>query len=145
MSTRTAEITERLIEWSVGHFSGSTRASNAPRVHPLASLYPGLPYSNDYSHLSSSSALCAAPLVALASLSKRVGLTNGSDSLSCHFPIGAPEICSEVLPDGLLHRLQLRGFDSHLVQSAMRELEMHSIARGAVKYGEVWKAFGGGR
>ncbi len=57
---------------------------------------------------------------------------------------GAPSLPAGVFPDQLVQdHLQLRGFDPALVQQALRDLEMSSLARDAVEGGPLWRSFGG--
>ncbi|KAG2441383.1 hypothetical protein HYH02_009973 [Chlamydomonas schloesseri] len=60
---------------------------------------------------------------------------------------GAPSSLppGEVLPDRLLQRLQLRGYEeAGAVAAAMEELEMWTLAREAGPGGQLWRDFGGG-
>ncbi|GFR40453.1 hypothetical protein Agub_g982 [Astrephomene gubernaculifera] len=57
---------------------------------------------------------------------------------------GAPSAPPDVLPPGLLQRLQLRGFEPGLVEPALRELGMKSLTRGSGRGGDLWRDFGGG-
>lgn len=58
-------------------------------------------------------------------------------------PSGLPP--REVLPDRLLQRLALRGYEeAGAVAAAMAELEMWTLAREAGPGGELWRDFGGG-
>ncbi|KAG2436698.1 hypothetical protein HXX76_006226 [Chlamydomonas incerta] len=58
-------------------------------------------------------------------------------------PSGLPP--GEVLPDRLLQRLALRGYEeAGVVAAALAELEMWTLAREAGPGGELWRDFGGG-